>query len=106
MQPHEAVGKHAALKVGAKLALDEASNGHVLLPSVHQEALELIANHFVKKRLFRRVALIFDRVGPARDLVQKPTQQDRGHYSAAANLARARFVRAAPPGWTDHAAAT
>ena len=61
MQPHEAVGKHAALKVGAKLALDQAGNGHVLLPSVHQEALQLVANHLVEKRLVGLMALIFRR---------------------------------------------
>jgi hypothetical protein len=67
MQAKETSGENAAIEIPADLAFDEASNGGSLLTRIGEEALELLPDDFVEKRLLRLVALVVGHVDPVRD---------------------------------------
>lgn len=62
----EAVGEHAALEIGAYLALDEARDGRPRRSGALEEGLEVLAHDAVEERLLGLVTFVFD-VGGARE---------------------------------------
>ena len=58
VEPQKAVGQDPAAKVGAKLLLDEAGYGLILLAGAHEERLELLADDAVQAGLFRPVSFV------------------------------------------------
>ena len=62
MHTQESVGQDAALKVGADLALHEASDRSTDRSRVFEEWLEVLANDMMKKRLLRLVACVGNRI--------------------------------------------
>ncbi len=59
----KAVRKHAALEVGAELALDEMRHRGAVPPRSGEEGLELVPDDFVKERLLGLVAFVLDGEG-------------------------------------------
>ncbi len=57
------MSEHAALEVGANLALDEAGDRGASRASLRNERHELSAHHFVEERL---IGLVTDVVGDGR----------------------------------------
>jgi hypothetical protein len=51
MNSQESVSEHAAVQIGADLALDEAGDGHVSRSWAGEEGLELVADDLMKKGL-------------------------------------------------------
>jgi hypothetical protein len=58
VETEEALGEDAAAQERAKLLLDEVGRGLISAVGTREEALQLLANHLVKKRLLRLVALV------------------------------------------------
>ena len=69
MQAKKTLGEDAAIEIGTDFAFDEASNGRSLFARVGEECLEALSDDFVKKCLFRLVALVVGHVDPVRDRV-------------------------------------
>jgi hypothetical protein len=60
MDTQKTMGEDPALEIGANLSLDEPCDGRALPSRASQEGLELLADDFVKKRLFGFVAFVSD----------------------------------------------
>jgi hypothetical protein len=54
----ESVGEHAALEIGADLALDEAGDGRTRRARAFEEGLEFVANDLMEKGLLGLVTFV------------------------------------------------
>ena len=63
MNTQESMSEHAALEVGAELALDEARRGCTIAAGSGEEGLELLPDDFVKESLLGLVAFVLDGEG-------------------------------------------
>ena len=100
MHTQESVGQDAALKVGADLALHEASDRSTDRSRVFEEWLEVLANDMMKKRLLRLVACVGNRIVVARTgLVLKPlSNRHAGSRGERKHLMISRFGVRVPAG--------
>ena len=80
-------GENPAGQVGAKFALDEASDGSTLFTSAREKAFEASSNDLVEKRVLRLVASVLDGMVPERDRVKREVKQ-RGNTSLDQNMSR------------------